>query len=214
MVYFLLQMEWDGKHRQGAIVSASPPCPNAERAQAWRDTSPGWEHENRKRWVIGITNEELIAALGPGKRETATRVSRVRYAIMESKSPLRADMGEAALAACHDETKILAEALDDLTAPEYRHHYSPWLRNQWAAQLLMRTSRLAGEALNKSEKWPCTWTNPISLDPGKGTCRGRREEQIAVLTWRLANDRWPLKEQRVAFWWSQGGSDWEEPQSA
>ena len=203
MVYFLLRMEWDGERRPGSTIRASPPCANPERAQAWSDSGPLRPRKNAQRWIVGITNEKLIAALGPGRDETRERVKKVRRVISQMESPLRVDMGKAALVACNEETEILIEALDDLTTRRERHHHSRGLRAQWAAQLLLRTSHLAGEALNRGARWPCTWTNPNSTKPGRGVCRGRREEQVAVLTWRIVKQKWPLGEQRVAFWWSQ-----------
>ena len=203
MVYFLICMEWDGQKRPGSTVRASPRCSSAEEAKAWTDTGPRRRREKTKRWIIGINNEKLIAALGADRKERRDRIGKVRGVIAGRKSPLRVDMGEAALTACKEETEVLMEALDDLTTRRYKRHHSRGLRAQWAAQLLLRTTHLAGEALSRGDRWPCTWTNPISTKPGTGRCRGRRDEQLAVLTWRMVNDRWPRGDQRVAFWWSQ-----------
>ena len=203
MVYFAVRMHWGNRRTYGSTVRASPPAADIGAAREWKDTEPGPRREKSKQWVVGITDERLIAAIGPTNRVVVERVKKVADIIEQMRSPLRVDMGQAALAAWPDETSILMEALDDLTARRERHHHSERLRAHWAAQLLLRTSHLAGEALSTGDKWPCTWTNPVSTQPGRRVGRGRRDEQLGVLRWRSRNDRWPHANARVAYWWSR-----------
>ena len=202
MVYFALQMHWSQRRTYGSTLRAGPPAGDIARARKWRDTEPAPKRENSKQWIVGITDEELIAALGPTNKVVVDRVNRIADAIETMDSPQRVDMGQAALIAWPDETAILMEALDDLTARRERHHHSKRLRAHWAAQLLLRTSHLAGAALSTGDRWPCTWTNPVSTAPGRLVGRGRRNEQLGLLRWRSRNDRWPRGNERVAYWWS------------
>ncbi len=202
-MYFALQMHWDNRRTYGSTVRASPPADDIVEAREWRDTEPARKREKAKRWIIGIENEKLIAALGPGAGEARSRVNKLTRVIETMDSPLRVDMGRAALVTCPDETEILMAAIDDVTARRERHHHSRRLRAHWAAQLLIRASHLAGEALSTGDKWPCTWTNPISTEAGRIVGRGRRHEQLGLLRWRSAKQRWPRANERVAYWWSR-----------
>ena len=203
MVYFGLRMRWDNRRTYGSTMRASPPGDDTVNIQAWKDTEPVRKRGNSKCWIVGIDNTHLIAALGPTNRDVVARVAKVARVIEQMKSPLRVDIGKAALAACPEETEILMAALDDLTSRRERHHHSRRLRAHWAAQLLLRTSHLAGEALSTADKWPCTWTNPISTEAGRLVCRGRRDEQLGLLVWRRGKERWPRADERVAYWWSR-----------
>ena len=203
MVYFALSMRWDNRKIYGSTIRASPPRRTFLAASEWEDIGPGRKRERSKRWIVGITNEELIEALGPTNRVVIERVRALARVVETIDSPLRVDMGEAARVACHDETEILMAALDDLTRRRERHGHSERLRAVWAMQLLLRTNHLAGQALTTGDKWPCTWTNPISTAPGRMVCRGRRDEQLGLLVWRGGKERWPRAHERVAYWWSR-----------
>jgi len=203
MVYFALQMHWSKRRTYGSTLRASPPAGDIARARKWRDTEPAPKREKSKQWIVGITDEKLIVALGPTNKVVVDRVNRIADAIETMDSPQRVEMGRAAIIAWPHETDILMEALDDLTARRERHHHSKQLLAHWAAQLLLRTSHLAGGALNTGERWPCTWTNPASTAVGHLVGRGRRNEQLGLLRWRSRNNRWPRGNERVAYWWSR-----------
>ena len=76
MVYFALSMRWDKRKTYGSTIRASPPRRTFLAASEWEDIGPGRKRERSKRWIVEITNEELIAALGPTNRVVIERGAR------------------------------------------------------------------------------------------------------------------------------------------